>query len=46
MGLGVGSTKKSRIETRAELAARVAAAAPIVPLERLAISPQCGFAST
>jgi len=44
--LGLVSTKKSRVETVEELRARVADAARIVPIERLAISPQCGFAST
>jgi 5-methyltetrahydropteroyltriglutamate--homocysteine methyltransferase len=29
-----------------ELTGRIATAAKIVPLERLALSPQCGFAST
>jgi 5-methyltetrahydropteroyltriglutamate--homocysteine methyltransferase len=44
--LGLVSTKKTRLETVDELRARVADAARIVPLERLAVSPQCGFAST
>jgi 5-methyltetrahydropteroyltriglutamate--homocysteine methyltransferase len=44
--LGLVSTKKPRLESGAELQARIAEAARIVPLERLAISPQCGFAST
>jgi len=44
--LGLVSTKKPRLESVAELQARIAEAARIVPLERLAISPQCGFAST
>src|SRR5580765_3143129 len=44
--LGLVSTKKPRVETTAELQARVAEASRFVPLERLAISPQCGFAST
>jgi 5-methyltetrahydropteroyltriglutamate--homocysteine methyltransferase len=44
--LGLVSTKKSRLETVDELQRRIAEAARIVPLERLAISPQCGFAST
>jgi 5-methyltetrahydropteroyltriglutamate--homocysteine methyltransferase len=29
-----------------EVTARIAEAARIVPIERLALSPQCGFAST
>jgi 5-methyltetrahydropteroyltriglutamate--homocysteine methyltransferase len=44
--LGLVSTKKPRLESGTELQARIAEAARIVPLERLAISPQCGFAST
>jgi 5-methyltetrahydropteroyltriglutamate--homocysteine methyltransferase len=44
--LGLVSTKKPRVETPAELTERVGEAARIVPLERLALSPQCGFAST
>jgi len=44
--LGLVSTKKARVETVEELRARVADAARLVPLERLAVSPQCGFAST
>jgi 5-methyltetrahydropteroyltriglutamate--homocysteine methyltransferase len=44
--LGLVSTKKSRLETVGELQQRIADAARIVPLERLAVSPQCGFAST
>jgi 5-methyltetrahydropteroyltriglutamate--homocysteine methyltransferase len=44
--LGLVSTKKARLESGTELQARIAEAARIVPLERLAISPQCGFAST
>jgi len=44
--LGLVSTKKAQLESRGELEARIAEAARVVPLERLAISPQCGFAST
>ena len=44
--LGLVSTKTSRLETVDELLPRIAEAARVVPLERLAISPQCGFAST
>src|SRR5262249_25267828 len=44
--LGLVSTKKTRIETVDELRARIAEASRIVPLDRLAVSPQCGFAST
>jgi len=44
--LGLVTSKKPRVETVAELSGRVQAAAKVVPLERLALSPQCGFAST
>jgi 5-methyltetrahydropteroyltriglutamate--homocysteine methyltransferase len=44
--LGLVSTKNPRLETPTELRARIDAAARVVPLERLALSPQCGFAST
>lgn len=44
--LGVVSTKSARVETVDEIVARVDEAARHVPVERLAISPQCGFAST
>jgi len=44
--LGLVTTKKPRLETRAELERRIEAASRLVPLERLALSPQCGFAST
>ncbi|HEU4939552.1 MAG TPA: cobalamin-independent methionine synthase II family protein [Vicinamibacterales bacterium] len=44
--LGLVSSKKPRLESRNELLARIEEAARIIPLERLALSPQCGFAST
>jgi 5-methyltetrahydropteroyltriglutamate--homocysteine methyltransferase len=44
--LGLVTTKTPRLESVAELRARVEEAARVVPLERLALSPQCGFAST
>src|SRR3954468_12905504 len=44
--LGLVSSKTPRLETRGELRARIDEAARLVPLERLALSPQCGFAST
>lgn len=44
--LGLVSTKKARLETQSELEGRIEEAAKIVPLDRLALSPQCGFAST
>jgi methionine synthase II (cobalamin-independent) len=44
--LGLISSKTARMETADNLKARIAEAARIVPLDRLALSPQCGFAST
>lgn len=44
--LGLVTTKKSRLETAEELRQRIAEAARYISLERLALSPQCGFAST
>jgi 5-methyltetrahydropteroyltriglutamate--homocysteine methyltransferase len=44
--LGLVSTKKPRLEAERDLKDRIAEASRIVPLERLALSPQCGFAST
>ena len=43
--LGLITTKWEREETAAELRARIVEASRYVPLERLALSPQCGFAS-
>jgi 5-methyltetrahydropteroyltriglutamate--homocysteine methyltransferase len=44
--LGLVSTKTPELEDKAALARRIEQAAKLVPLERLSISPQCGFAST
>jgi 5-methyltetrahydropteroyltriglutamate--homocysteine methyltransferase len=44
--LGLISSKVPRLESEAEVHARIKEASAIVPLERLALSPQCGFAST
>jgi 5-methyltetrahydropteroyltriglutamate--homocysteine methyltransferase len=44
--LGLVSSKTPHLESGAELRARIADAARVLPLERLALSPQCGFAST
>lgn len=44
--LGLITTKKPRIESVEEVRARIAEASRYLPLERLALSPQCGFAST
>jgi 5-methyltetrahydropteroyltriglutamate--homocysteine methyltransferase len=44
--LGLVSTKRPRRETVGELARRIQEATAHIPLERLALSPQCGFASS
>jgi 5-methyltetrahydropteroyltriglutamate--homocysteine methyltransferase len=44
--LGLITTKVSRIETVDELRRRIDDAARFLPLEQIAISPQCGFASS
>jgi 5-methyltetrahydropteroyltriglutamate--homocysteine methyltransferase len=44
--LGLVSTKSPALESQDDLVRRVEAASRHVPLERLAISPQCGFASS
>jgi 5-methyltetrahydropteroyltriglutamate--homocysteine methyltransferase len=43
--LGLVSTKTPRLEEKAFLAKRIEQAARYLPLEHLALSPQCGFAS-
>jgi 5-methyltetrahydropteroyltriglutamate--homocysteine methyltransferase len=43
--LGLITTKFDRDEREADLVARIERAAKYVPLERLALSPQCGFAT-
>jgi 5-methyltetrahydropteroyltriglutamate--homocysteine methyltransferase len=44
--LGLVTTKTSRRETVGELVGRIEAAAQFVALERLALSPQCGFSTS
>lgn len=44
--LGLVTTKTSRLETEQDLAARIRQATDLVDAERLAISPQCGFATS
>jgi 5-methyltetrahydropteroyltriglutamate--homocysteine methyltransferase len=44
--LGLVTTKTAGLESKDELKRRIDEAAKIVPLDRLALSPQCGFAST
>lgn len=43
--LGLISTKTPELESQDELIEKIEAAAKVVPLEDLALSPQCGFAS-
>ena len=44
--LGLSSSKIPQMEDPAQLVKRIEEASRIVPLENLALSPQCGFAST
>ena len=44
--LGLVSSKKRTLESKDELKRRIRQASEFIPLERLALSPQCGFAST
>jgi 5-methyltetrahydropteroyltriglutamate--homocysteine methyltransferase len=44
--LGLVTTMAPRRETIEELAGRIREASAFVPLERLALSPQCGFATS
>jgi 5-methyltetrahydropteroyltriglutamate--homocysteine methyltransferase len=44
--LGLVTTKKPRLESAAGIRGRIQEATQYIPLERLAVSPQCGFAST
>jgi 5-methyltetrahydropteroyltriglutamate--homocysteine methyltransferase len=44
--LGLVSSKRPELEKKADLLRRIEEAAKFLPLEQLAISPQCGFAST
>ena len=43
--LGLVTTKWPRLETDDELLRRIEAATAYIPLDRLALSPQCGFSS-
>jgi 5-methyltetrahydropteroyltriglutamate--homocysteine methyltransferase len=43
--LGLVTTKSGTLEDEAAVEARIAQAAAVKPLEELALSPQCGFAS-
>ena len=44
--LGLVTTKVGALESKDALKRRIDEAARIVPLERLGLSPQCGFSST
>ncbi|MDK4696192.1 5-methyltetrahydropteroyltriglutamate--homocysteine S-methyltransferase [Kingella negevensis] len=44
--LGLVTSKFPELEDKEAVKARIAEAAKIVPLDQLALSPQCGFAST
>ena len=44
--LGLVSSKRATLESKSELKRRIDEASTYVPVERLALSPQCGFAST
>jgi 5-methyltetrahydropteroyltriglutamate--homocysteine methyltransferase len=44
--LGIITSKRGELESRDELLRRIEEAAKYAPLDQLAISPQCGFAST
>ena len=44
--LGLVTSKRPELESSDELARRVDEAAAYIPLDRLCLSPQCGFAST
>ncbi len=43
--LGLITTKTPKLEDKAQVIARIHEAAKYIPLERLCLSPQCGFAS-
>jgi 5-methyltetrahydropteroyltriglutamate--homocysteine methyltransferase len=43
--LGLITTKEPKLESQSELRRRIDEASKFVPLENLALSPQCGFAS-
>jgi 5-methyltetrahydropteroyltriglutamate--homocysteine methyltransferase len=44
--LGLVSTKRAGLERKQDLLLRIDEASKVLPLEQLALSPQCGFAST
>ena len=44
--LGLVTTKRGQLESADDLKRRIDDASRLVPMENLALSPQCGFAST
>jgi 5-methyltetrahydropteroyltriglutamate--homocysteine methyltransferase len=44
--LGLVTTKTGQLESKDTIKRRIDEAAKLVPLDQLALSPQCGFAST
>lgn len=44
--LGLITSKKPQLEDKERIIARIKEASKYIPLERLSLSPQCGFAST
>jgi len=44
--LGLVTTKTGQLESKDTIKRRIDEAAKFAPLEQLALSPQCGFAST
>lgn len=44
--LGLVTTKRGRLEDKEELRQRISQASRYLSLERLGLSPQCGFASS
>ncbi|HEX6320334.1 MAG TPA: 5-methyltetrahydropteroyltriglutamate--homocysteine S-methyltransferase, partial [Burkholderiales bacterium] len=44
--LGLVSSKRAQLEARDDLIRKIESAAKHAPLEQLALSPQCGFASS
>ena len=44
--LGLVTSKSGTLESRDEIRRRIDEAATFIPLDQLALSPQCGFAST
>jgi 5-methyltetrahydropteroyltriglutamate--homocysteine methyltransferase len=44
--ISLATTKEPTLESKEALKRRIMEATRFIPLERLAVSPQCGFAST